>query len=418
MNDIDSIRKQSLSRREFFAGLKQLAENAGINSAELANIIWAGEDKFDNELQAEAAYTFFEACRAAMYDAKYESDYYTLPQEIERMERAIAKTRRLMKQLHNTPIRTNEEIMTMIVEALEHHKPPKNEVRLARFSILSEATGDLLPGYYVFTGAPNAGKSAVVQNIILDALETNDNARAVIYSFDDSSDETIKRLIASTTARKCFLACPSLTVREGGTRISQVGRRPDVMASAEQLANLGQSVAEVGILTEQKRLRIYDRKEIATMNELENSIAEEKEYSIKHGLNLVVAVDACLKIDCRITGLRGLELDDYRADALDDLAAKHDIPLLTTHELRKPNPDDKNKKPTIEDTKGSGRYGYNAKFGAMIYPADKERFKTGEDLAIRCYIDKNKLTEHSGAHALMFEKAYCYIYQPAQIGAL
>jgi hypothetical protein len=143
------------------------------------------------------------------------------------------------------------------------------------------------------------------------------------------------------------------------------------------------------------------------MDELEYQIGKLRHKYKRH---FMVCVDAALKIEYKPDGLKnGIELEDSRADYLDYIATKYDIPLLTTHEMRKRQATEKSIPPTMEDTKGSGRYGYNAKFGALVYPHDRELWKNNKSSALIFNVDKNKIMERTGKIYMVFERAFNHI---------
>lgn len=272
---------------------------------------------------------------------------------------------------------------------------------LPNYPFLSRMTCGLSNGYYVFVGAPNVGKSAVIQNLSMDALN-NPDSRVLYLSFDDSTDDTIKRLVS----RQTFYQCKSGGMigryeKENATKIYDVRCECD----GDKRSILQKAWEDVAGLQMNGRLLIYDRADIKTMDEVEYLIAKEK----KNPGNLIVCIDACLKIELNERKLRGIEADDYRADFLDYLAIKYKVPLLTTHELRKRNLDDTNTLPTMDDTKGSGRYGFNAKFGAIVYPTNRPKWKAGLSNHVTCYVDKNKLMDKTGSAWIVFDRAYNFM---------
>jgi len=265
---------------------------------------------------------------------------------------------------------------------------------------LNRMTCGLAEGYYIIAGEPNVGKSSLVQNMMMSAI-ANDCTVAAYFSFDDSAEMTIKRLVSRETweiAVNEHLPLSEAPSRIWETAIQATGERQRVlMAAWRKIAGL----QDIG------RLNIFDRRQVRTMEELEYQIGQLRK---RHGKRLIVCIDAALKIDFRPDGVKnGIEIEDQRADYLDFLSIKYGLPLITTHELRKRQAVDRDASPTMEDTKGSGRYGYNAKFGAMIYPFNREAWKEGKSSAAIAYVDKNKIMEKTGKIHLVFERAFNHI---------
>lgn len=332
----------------------------------------------------------------------WDGGYLDLRETVDKMRQLVIEADKQVRVVEgadaideNQTLKDTERMMKNAINGTE---------QIARHPIalnnISRMTCGLAPGYYVIAGEPNMGKSAIIQNMMMAALDNRDSVSAY-FSFDDSTETTLQRLVSRYTFSESLRhGYPMATAP---TKIYNTGYPRDDQQAQSLLTEAWSKIASLQLAS---RLYVYDRKQIRTMDELEHQIQTLKK---RHGKQLIVCVDAVLKVECKAERLRGIELEDYRADRMDGFSVLYDIPLLTTHELRKRHADDKDKPPTMEDTKGSGRFGYNAKFGALVYPVSREDWKSGKSAAVVLYVDKNKIMERTGKVYLTFDRAYNHI---------
>lgn len=389
-----------LSKREFLAQIYSVFKKG---NATLDKESWATLDMMSDLLENQRMQEAVRELDGAVYTVYEQSKRqgYPIGDMIATLEKAIGEARSILKSIDfGVQRKSDAEVVVDLCKASMGLSERSNRFFLNRFPTIENASDGLYSGYYVFVGAAGVGKTAFVQNIMIDALDCNTNAVAHYYSFDDMKGMIIQRFVSLYTA--------ILAKKEGGDWASKaVGIRYVASPARNAMAQdiLQQAHAHIGNLVEKDRLRIFDRSDILTMSELRNHIAQAKQGNPR----FVAGVDSVLRIDCTAAGLRGTELDDYRADALDEIAGMNDIPLLTSHEQRKRNIDEKTQPLTMEDTKGSGRYGYNAKFGVMVYPSDRPKFKEGTDNTVIAYVDKSKVSDETGGAAYTFNKKYSHL---------
>lgn len=393
------MKENSLSKREFLAQMYQILQKS---NTRLEKEEWATIEMLTEVLENQRMQDAARELDAAIYTAYEQSrrQGYSIGDMILTLEKAIGEARSILKSIDfGVKRKSDAEVVVDLCNCAMGNGQRSNRFFLQRFPSIENASDGLYSGYYVFVGAPGVGKTAFVQNIMLDALDSNSNAVVHYYSFDDMKGMIIQRFIALYS---CIAAKRGDDWKANATGIRYVAM-PARNHSAQKI--LEQAHAHIGNLIAADRLRIFDRSDILTMSELRNHIAQSKHNNPR----FIAGVDSVLRIDCTAAGLRGVDLDDYRADCLDEIAGMNDIPLLTSHEQRKRNTDEKAQPLTIEDTKGSGRYGYNAKFGVMVYPSDRKKFKEGQDNTVVAYVDKSKVSEETGGKSYLFNKAYSHL---------
>lgn len=398
------MESKKLSKREFLAQFITVIKKSDVRFEKEE---WATLDMLSEMLESQRMEEAARELNVAINSA-YEMSRrggYEIGNMIACLEKAIADARNILKSIDfGEKTKSDSDVVAEIAKKVSGEYT-MSEYRLDRFPILQSASAGLGTGYYVFVGAPGVGKTAFVQNILLDALQSNVDAVCYYYSFDDMKRDILRRFVSMETV---------LLSRSKGWGLKHaVGIRYTTQPASDETTQAVLLAANEYIksLIDRGRLRVFDRTDVATMSELRNHVAQARQEHKR----LIVGCDAVLKIDCSAAGYRGVELDDYRADCLDEIASLNDIPFLTSHEQRKRNGDEQKVALTLEDTKGSGRYGFNAKFGALVYPKDRPKFKDGTNNRVLCYVDKSKMSDRTGSCEYIFNKAYSHL-EEAQDG--
>ena len=70
---------------------------------------------------------------------------------------------------------------------------------LTRFKDMAEKLRGIQKGLYIIGADTNAGKTALLSNLLLDLLETNEDLTGIFVSMDDPKETIINRLLAIQT---------------------------------------------------------------------------------------------------------------------------------------------------------------------------------------------------------------------------
>jgi Replicative DNA helicase len=284
---------------------------------------------------------------------------------------------------------TLEEYITVKYERESMRKRGNGELlgyKMNTLKDIADRCDGIQPGFYIIGAYTNIGKTALLINIFRDLLDSNDDLSGIYFSLDDNKNVIINRLLA----------------RETGIPINQVQWQQNTIDDEKKVLTAYQKLQT---LAREKRLAIYDLSEVTNIKQIEHEIRKEAA-----GKKLVVAIDGLYNIDLgegkKYGGIREdtIELGN-RVKALVDI---HQIPIITTGEVRKKQAGGKeDQPPTLHDLMETGKLGYNANMVWILHPASMDDFKKAEEPVVNLHFEKNKLSEFRSSVALKFRKKIC-----------
>jgi len=257
--------------------------------------------------------------------------------------------------------------------------------RLNRFRQLSRDIDGLQSGFYIFGAATNVGKTAILTNLLLDALEANPEVQAVYVSLDDPRDTIVNRLLAQLSG----LTINTVRRKVGGGDADKLAKAYDALTA----------YAEAG------RLDVRDIADVDTADALEAYIRGR--IFDPDRPNLIVFLDALYNLETGTDAATIREANIERANWLKRLVGTYRVPVLTTGELRKDTAAKKGKPqpPSLSDLMETGKYSYAADLVVLLYPEDDDRFRDDPEPVLVLDYAKNKLSDYRGKRSARFDKA-------------
>lgn len=223
------------------------------------------------------------------------------------------------------------------------------------FPMISSKLEGLDSGLYLLPAESNAGKSAMMMNILEDLVMHEPNKLFGLYfSLDDSKHEIIPRVIA---------------MREG-IRISTVAKpqraKNMIDNNHEEASLLIEELAkrEVGInnlKADGNKMMIVDSTKVRTLNQMKAYIDKVYNYvkAIDPEMNIAIAIDSIkdIVLDDVYNIKTTNEASDYIAREVKHWTVEYDCPIFSSVHLRKLNG---NRRPTLDDLKDSNVLVYEA----------------------------------------------------------
>lgn len=249
------------------------------------------------------------------------------------------------------------------------------------FQQLEKNTSGIQPGFYIIAADTNVGKTALLTNLFLETILTNKEITGLYLTLDDGRDTIINRF---------------LSILSGIDLVSvQLAQE-----NSDSKTKINNSYEVLNELAWAGRLDLRELSQISNIEQLEDLI---QYYTMDR--QLIVAIDGLynLQVSSKSQGMR--EDNIQRAFEVKRLVDTYNIPIITTGELRKKQPDDRNSVPTIHDLMETGKFSYNANLVWLLYPRNNGTFgKEGEPLLVLDYA-KNKLSHFKGQQLLKFTKS-------------
>jgi replicative DNA helicase len=247
----------------------------------------------------------------------------------------------------------------------------------------------------------NAGKSALVQNIGLQVATRNPDVSVLLYSIDDTRSQVIPRLVSQIT----------------GIPINTVAQPDRYQLTSAQILSIDAAWHHIQKLIEEGRFDIKDASHAATIAFADSWIDSVRNEYPDRGILFM------LDNFHRLRGLPGegeRERLEAASDAVFMLTKQKAITALCTMELRKRQYP--NKRPKLEDLKGSKRFEYDASVIAMGHNpmhadrgnADADYWMDGDTAKpiVQLYFDKNKVTSFKGMLRFRFRPETSQILEP------
>ncbi len=223
----------------------------------------------------------------------------------------------------------------------------------------------LEPGFFLFGGESNSGKTAVMMNLIKDYCTYADNKLFGIYfSLDDSQRDIIPRFIAmdqEIPISVCSKPTRYVNLVNDGA--------PDCALYNEWLLKREEGLNRLRDMNQQ--LKIVDGTKIHCAEQMLSYCVKLKSYlqAIDMDMNLLVGIDSLSDMVFATENFSGSsrdrQLNDHIARTVKSWAVEIlDCPIFGSLHLRKV---DGGRRPTVADVKDSGRYIYEASTLFLVY---------------------------------------------------
>lgn len=234
---------------------------------------------------------------------------------------------------------------------------------------ITERLEGLESGLYLFAGASNHGKTAIMINLGIDAVNYEENNLFCIYfSLDDSRREVLPRIIAmnqmipigvaSKPQRYQNMINAELEEYEDGI-ISEKDMHVDLYRELLRKRQVG--VDELKTMS--NKLKVIDSSTIVNTDDMHKQIVKIKTF--------LEAVNPDTKIIILIDSINDMKLPYKTNDEIDDLAkivkrwtVEFDCPIFASTHIRKLNA---NRRPTLDDLKESNTLVYEASVTFIVY---------------------------------------------------
>jgi replicative DNA helicase len=265
---------------------------------------------------------------------------------------------------------------------------------LQNFPELTKAIDGIQPGFYVIGSETNVGKTALLINVLLDVLDSNSDIRVLYFSLDDSISKILNRLYANIS----------------GIELMEIDKRQSensyFIINEEKIP-----AAELQRQAVEKILQLYHNKRLDILGNCDiKAIRKVIEESLAINKKMVIFLDGLNYLD--IGNFGGLEREERLAGTIKQIVARHDIPIITTAEVRKDPAtkyrDDRSKERrlTLSDISGSKRLIYLADTVLLLEPENEyDFFDPGQrDPILKVSFAKNKLSYFRGSIQLRFIK--------------
>lgn len=316
----------------------------------------------------------------------------------------IANGKRAMEEIEEYLNKEKEEIKLVkedetLVQTEDYFEVMKNDLdefeekswskgdgyKTPRFPMISEKLEGIDSGLYLLPAESNAGKSAMMTNIVEDLVMHEPNRLFGIYfSLDDSKHEIIPRIIAMREGiRISTVAKPKRAKNMIDNNHEDSNRLIDELAKREAGIN--------NLKSNSNKMMIADSTKVRTLDEMEAYIERVYNYikAIDPRYNLVIAIDS----------IKDIVLDDHynkktANDASDEVARRvkqwtvtYDIPIFSSVHLRKLNG---NRRPVLDDLKDSNVLVYEASVIWLLFN-DVSKNKQGAKIFYRSEESEEKL---------------------------
>lgn len=297
----------------------------------------------------------------------------------------IKKLERIRGQEPATTVSPMSEILLAKREKDSHRGNELLGHRLNKFSNLCKNIDGLQSGFYIIGAETNAGKTALLVNIFLDALDSNPGLAGAFISLDDSRDVILNRMLATLSH----------------LHINQVQR--GALLNDEEKLRWDSAYDKLAGYALNGHFNIEDITTVNNVGNMESYLRGVVSASPK----TLVVIDGIYNL-AMTTEQGGIREDNIeRANRVKALVDTLNIPIICTGELRKKNKEQSESKvPTIDDLMETGKFGYNANFVLMLYQELKDGNSRGaEEVVLTCKYAKNKLSHFKGKERLQFMRA-------------
>jgi replicative DNA helicase len=249
---------------------------------------------------------------------------------------------------------------------------------LQKFHRLAKHIDGVQPGFYVVGAETNVGKTALLCNLTLDLIDSNEQLTGIYFSLDDNKNTILNRFLSIKT----------------GIPLNQV-QRPQKTDRHRDMLQEGYSY--LFGLADNKRLFIRDAAEIS------HNFVLEAEIKRRMDRELFIVIDGLYNLDVGLEGGDTRRENIERANVLKRLSDVYRIPVICTGELRKKEGGAKaGRTPTIDDLMETGKFAYNANLVLLVYPDDWDSYNTDDDPSLNMKYAKNKLSHFRNTTKIKF----------------
>lgn len=285
------------------------------------------------------------------------------------------------------------------------------------FPFFDQKMEGLLPGLYLFAARSNAGKTALMTNLLWSYCNNPDNHLfGIYYSLDDSCHDVVPRMMSMLQQIPISVCAKPQRYEEEIQRLQEstsgddqrkadtyrlyLGKRDDALLQLKQASN---------------HFYIVDSSTIDCIEKLESHARKVQTYvkSLNPKNNIIIGIDSIFDLTFSSSHFKTRD-DESRAIShrMKQLYENLNIPIFGSCHLRKTN-DRKNNRPVKDDLKDSGRLQYDASVIFMIYNDVSENkqnasvyYDTAPNIKPVLEIDwsKNKRSSYK-------DMSYCY-FQP------
>jgi replicative DNA helicase len=248
--------------------------------------------------------------------------------------------------------------------------------RLNRFKQIEKALDGLQSGFILISAHPNIGKTALISNLSLDAVESNPQCKVLLFTLDDTRETLFYRLNTI------------IANREGENLSINDSKKPQVNNS---LLEASQELIE---LYKSGRFDLIDGSLLDSPQKMREIIA----YHQQERQDIIVFIDGLFKLPTDSTEVRGQ--NEERAERIKNISKEFNIPCIATGELKKANDKVSTTRPQERDIPESRKYSYEADAIFLLYRSlgtfeDNEESIPNE-LFLTLNISKNKLSSEKG----------------------
>lgn len=295
-----------------------------------------------------------------------------------------------IKELLNAPIETNtdelvdemigEPMIDLIAEAEQDIDDFDEEAwqtgegyKAPSYPIVSEKLEGFSEGLYLFAGPSNAGKSAMMMNMLYDLCTHEENKLYGIYfSLDDSRKEIIPRVVAMDQRIPISVVSKPARYKNFIDSVEENGTQDDEMNAAKVIQYIEYLEKRREGLNKLKsfcsNFKIEDSTRSTTLNQIEEFIKKAIEYvkSIDEEMNVIVAIDSIndILLGEGYSAKSNNEKLDVVSRVVKHWTVKYKIVIFASTHLRKLNG---NRRPTLDDLKESNTLVYEASVIWLVY---------------------------------------------------
>lgn len=282
-----------------------------------------------------------------------------------------------------------EDFFAVMAEDLDEFEEKSwskgNGYKTPKFPMISDKLEGLDSGLYLLPAESNAGKSAMMMNIVEDLVMCQENKLFGLYfSLDDSKHEIIPRLIAMREGiRIGTVAKPQRAQNMINENHEEAQLLIDELAKREAGIN--------NLKANSNRFMIVDSTKVKTLDEMKAYIERVCNYvkAIDPEMNLVVAIDSIkdIRLDDHYNIKTTNEASDFIAREVKHWTVEFDMPIFSSVHLRKLNG---NRRPTLDDLKDSNVLVYEASVIWLLFN-DVSKNKQGAKIFHRLENQEEKL---------------------------
>lgn len=267
------------------------------------------------------------------------------------------------------------------------------------------------PGFYTFAAQPNAGKTALMLNILEDLCTTESNKLFGIYfSLDDSKNKVIPRVVAMRETIPISAVSKPARYKE----MIENGHE-DTLAFNEYLVK--RKAGLESLKADSNKMVIFDSTEIKTYTQLYDTIKNVYMYvkAQDEDANIVIAIDSLKDIVLDDIKLEQSERIAEVARRIKDISIEFNCIVLSSMHLRKVN---SNRRPTLDDLREANTLEYELDMCFLLYndvSRNKQnakifRYESEHDTEKKQVLEidwaKNKLSSYKGITFANFSPEY------------